>query len=90
LASQTSRRSPESSKGPKPSCVDTSKRRTDEKAAELITEWKAERSYPFADEPTTVVENADRELYEVVAVSAASAVQDSDLRGRRMSLRLIR
>jgi Histidine kinase-, DNA gyrase B-, and HSP90-like ATPase len=66
------------------------KRRTDERAAELITAWKTEASYPFPGEPTTLVERAERELFEVVAVSAAPAVQDSDVRGRRLSLRLIR
>jgi Histidine kinase-, DNA gyrase B-, and HSP90-like ATPase len=66
------------------------KRRTDEQAAELITAWKTEDSYPFPGEPTTTVERAERELFEVVAVSAATAVQDSDVRGRRLSLRLIR
>lgn len=66
------------------------KERSSSRQRELIEQWKAENSYPYADEPKDTVERAERDLFEVVAVTAAKAVQSSDAPARKFSLRLLR
>ena len=68
------------------------KERGDEETRKLIEDWKAEKVYPFADEPaTTKAEKASRDLFDVVAVSASTAVNASESKSaRRLSLRLLR
>jgi hypothetical protein len=56
----------------------------------LIEQWKAEKSYPYTDEPTDTLQQAERDLFDVVAVVAAKAVQTSDAPALRFSLRLLR
>jgi hypothetical protein len=57
---------------------------------ELIEQWKAEKSYPYTDEPKDTLQQAERDLFDVVAVAAAKAVQSSEAPARRFSLRLLR
>jgi hypothetical protein len=66
------------------------KERSSSRQRELIEQWKAERSYPYPGEPKDTLERAERDLFEVVAVTAAKAVQSSDQPSRRFSLRLLR
>jgi Histidine kinase-, DNA gyrase B-, and HSP90-like ATPase len=67
------------------------KARTDEVQGEVIEEWKQEQVYPYENEPTTQTEQVERELFDVVAVTASRAVNSSVERvGRRLSLRLLR
>jgi hypothetical protein len=68
------------------------KERAAEETRKLIEDWKAEKVYPFSDEPaTTKAEKASRDLFDVVAVSASSAVNSSESKSaRRLSLRLLR
>jgi Histidine kinase-, DNA gyrase B-, and HSP90-like ATPase len=57
----------------------------------VIEGWKEEESYPYRGEPADVVERAERDLFDVVAVAASEAVNSGgDARGRRLSLGLIR
>jgi hypothetical protein len=64
--------------------------RADEERRRQLEEWKTEKVYPFTEEPEGPTEEAERELFEVVAVTARDAVNASDMRGRRLSLRLLR
>lgn len=65
--------------------------RMKEKTAELIEDWKREQVYPYSGDAASPVEAVERELFEVVAVAAASAVNAaSDRPSRRLSLRLLR
>jgi hypothetical protein len=64
--------------------------RATEKGAELVAAWKEDNSYPYTDAPTGVVEQAERDLFDIVAVSAAPAVEAIDPRSRKLSLRLMR
>lgn len=64
--------------------------RATERGTELVREWKAERSYPYHSEPTNAVERAERDLFDIVAVTAAPVVEPADQRSRALSLRLLR
>lgn len=67
------------------------KSRLKEKTAELIEEWKREQVYPYQGDATSPVDKVERELFNVVAVAAAPAVNSSgDRPGRRLSLRLLK
>jgi hypothetical protein len=60
------------------------------RGAELIRSWKKDKSYPYAGEPTSDLELAERQLFEVVAVAAAPAVESIDVTARSFSLRLLK
>lgn len=66
------------------------KDRAKERTREQIAEWKAEKVYPFDGEPENKAERAARDVFDVVALSASSAVNASEKSGRRLSLRLLR
>lgn len=57
----------------------------------VIEQWRKERVYPYEAEPAGIVETAARDLFEVVAVAAAPAVNASeDKTSRRLALSLLR
>jgi hypothetical protein len=57
----------------------------------VIEEWRKERVYPFEEPPSDRVEEAARDLFDVVAVAAAPAVNATeDAKSRRLALRLLR
>lgn len=65
--------------------------RTKDKTSELIEGWKAEEVYPYVGEAESPVEQVERDLFDVVALAAASAVNNASERsGRRLSLRLLK
>jgi Histidine kinase-, DNA gyrase B-, and HSP90-like ATPase len=65
--------------------------RSAEQQAEVIEEWKSEQVYPYEEEAAPGVERVERDLFDVVAVTAAKAVNStSDRVARRFSLRLLR
>lgn len=66
------------------------KERTKERTHEQIAEWKRDNVYPFEGETQNRVEQAARDVFDVVALSASSAVNASEKSGRRLSLRLLR
>ncbi|MFG1909013.1 ATP-binding protein [Kribbella sp. NPDC048928] len=66
------------------------KERSAERGSELISAWKDDLTYPYQDEPASSVERSERDLFNIVAVAAAPVVEGSDLRSRKLSLRLLR
>ncbi len=67
------------------------KERANEKTRQVITEWKEEKVYPFEGDAENRAQQAARDVFDVVAVSASAAVNSSDNKtGRRLSLRLLR
>ena len=64
--------------------------RIHEKTREQIDQWKTERTYPFEGEPKDQTEQTVRDVFDVVALSASSTVNASEVRSRRFSLRLLR
>jgi hypothetical protein len=63
--------------------------RASEERQDVIARWKARDVYPYAKPPTNFAEAAERHVFDFVAVTAAQAVP-SDIRGARLSLRLIK
>ena len=57
----------------------------------LIEEWKEEDVYPYRERPSNAVEAAEKNLFDVVALAAAPAVNRSgDRVSKRLTLRLIK
>ena len=58
---------------------------------DLIQQWKDEAAYPYDEEPVDPIGQTEREIFDVVAVAAATAVNAaSDVRARRFSLAMLR
>lgn len=66
------------------------KERVSQRGRELVRAWKADKTYPYSDEPQTPVEQAERDLFEIVAVTAAPVLENTERKARALSLRLIR
>jgi hypothetical protein len=66
------------------------KGRSAEKQQEQISEWEAEGAYPDFRDQTTPVGIAERQAFEIVALSAASIVNEGTPRSRRLALNLIK
>lgn len=65
--------------------------RQSEQSRAVVDAWKSENVYPYQGEPADDVEKVERDLFEVVAITAAEAVNSAtEPAGRRLSLRLIR
>ena len=59
--------------------------------ATVIEDWKREDVYPYDSKVATGIEKVERDLFDVVAATAAKAVNStSDRIGKRFSLRLLR
>lgn len=67
--------------------------RAAEKVKDYVQGWKNEHAYPYEEEPQTPVEEAERKVFDVVAVSVATAlpeIQTFEHRTRRFQLRMLR
>ena len=67
--------------------------RATEKLQDYVQGWKNEHVYPYEEEPQTPVEEVQRKVFDVVAVSVATAlpeIQTSEHRTRRFQLRMLR
>ena len=67
--------------------------RAAEQAAGLLKEWRTERIYPFEEEPTNVVEKAEREVFDVLAFNVNTYLPDFqafDDKTKRFQFRLLR
>jgi hypothetical protein len=51
--------------------------RAAERARTIVDEWKASQVYPFEGEPTTVIERAERQVFDIVAVSVHDYTPDA-------------
>lgn len=69
------------------------RRRASEKAAGLVEEWQRAKIYPYQGEPTTAVEEAERQVFNVVALNVNQylpSFSDADEQTKRFHLRLLR
>ena len=67
------------------------KERAAEVEAEVIKEWKEQDVYPYDADAETPTERVERDLFDVVAVTASRAVNTtSDRVARKLSLRLLK
>jgi hypothetical protein len=65
--------------------------RSSEVTKRVIENWKQENAYPYEGEPRGTVEKAERDLFDVVALTAAKTVNSSgDAKAKRLQLRLMR
>jgi hypothetical protein len=69
------------------------RRRSAERATELVEEWKRDKIYPYEGEPATSLERSERQVFDIVALNVSTHLPDfaaSDRRNKQFSLRLLR
>jgi len=67
------------------------RKRSSEVTKRVIEEWKQEDAYPYEGEPQGTVEKAERDLFDVVALTAARTVNSSgDAKAKRLQLSLMK
>lgn len=69
------------------------RRRSSERAAGLVEEWQRENVYPYQGSAANVVEEAERQVFNVVALNLNSFLpefQEADEKTKRFQLRLLR
>jgi hypothetical protein len=67
------------------------KERDLERAGEVVQAWKGEHSYPYSEPPKDETERVEHELFELIAVTAADAVNAGrSVEARKFSLGLMR
>lgn len=67
--------------------------RNAERVHNLVADWKSEDVYPYEREPVGAVEKLEREVFDVVATSVATAlpdIQTIEKRTRKFQLRMLR
>lgn len=64
--------------------------RSSEVTRRVIDTWKQEDAYPYEGEPRGAVEKAERDLFDVVALTAAKTVNSGDTKAKRLQLRLMK
>jgi Histidine kinase-, DNA gyrase B-, and HSP90-like ATPase len=63
--------------------------RTDSLMATIVTTLKEERAYPYPDEITDPVQETERQLFDLVAVTARGPLRSSTPQNRKMTARLL-
>ena len=69
------------------------KARREEEAARRVAHWKQSGLYPYDGEPSTLVERAERKVFDVIALEVSSDIPDFDMssaKSQRLSFRLLR
>ena len=69
------------------------RKRAAEKAAGLVEEWRKEKIYPYEGEPASVVEKAEREVFNVLALNVNTYLPEfstSDDKTKRFQFHLLR
>jgi hypothetical protein len=67
--------------------------RAAETAKAVVAEWKQENVYPYTDDPKTRVEQAERQVFDIVAVNVAQLLPEFETtpaKGKALHLRLLR
>jgi hypothetical protein len=67
--------------------------RASEAARELVAQWKHDRVYPYEDEPKTQLDEAKRQVFDVVALKVHEYAPDfaaGEHKAQRLSLKLLR
>ncbi len=69
------------------------RKRKAELAKYIVHEWKEQNIYPYKDEAKNLIENAERQVFDICALelnSYLTGFEDSDNKNKRFSLRLLR
>lgn len=64
-----------------------------EKAQSLVGRWKEEQVYPYKNEPQSLVEKIEREVFDIVAVNVNNLLPEFDAtpqKGKQLQLRMLR
>jgi hypothetical protein len=75
------------------SIKDYFRERASERARTVVDEWKAEDIYPYQGEATNVIEKAERQVFDIVAVSVqdfAPDLQSAAPKAKALHLRMLR
>jgi hypothetical protein len=70
-----------------------SRKRAAAKARNIVEQWKSENSYPFEGEAASPIEEMERQVFEIVAVTASEHIdgfESGDAKTRTLHLRLLR
>lgn len=69
------------------------KERLHEDTRSRVERWKAESVYPYSGEPDSVVQRAERQVFEIVALNVATAIpefESLDAKNKRFQLRMLK
>ncbi len=69
------------------------RRRAAAEARSVVEAWKSENVYPYKEPPTDALDQAKRDVFDIVAVTAARHIEDFDKtsqKARRFQLRTLR
>lgn len=69
------------------------RKRSAEEAATVVEGWKKDGVYPYGGDPKDVIEQTERQVFDVVALQLSEALPDfeeSDTKSKRLSMRLLR
>jgi len=69
------------------------RKRTAEQAANLVEGWKKEKIYPYDGESKTIIEETERQVFDVLALNLNAYLPDferADPRNKRLALRLLK
>lgn len=69
------------------------RQRAAEQSVEVVRSWKSEKIYPYEGEPKNIIEEAERQVFDVVALNLNSYLPDferSEKKSKKLSLQLIR
>lgn len=69
------------------------KTRSKEKLKGLVDEWKKEDVYPYKDDPADSAQTVERQVFDLIAVTAATNLPDfqtQDRRNRKFQLRMLK
>lgn len=64
--------------------------RAQQRRAQAVEDWKAEHSYPYTAEPTTVPEKIIRRTFDIVATASTAVLAKMDAEQRRFSMQLMK
>lgn len=69
------------------------RKRSAEVAANVVEGWKKDGVYPYGGDPKDVIEQTERQVFDVVALQLSEALPDfeeSDTKSKKFSMRLLR
>ncbi len=64
-----------------------------EKRLSIVEEWKADKVYPFENAPVTIIEEAERRVFDILAINvvdASPAIAAADDASKKLTFRLLR
>jgi hypothetical protein len=79
--------------GSKERLRDHFRRRTAERAVDLVEAWKKDKVYPFEGEPQDIIEESERQVFDVLALNLNAYLphfDEADSKNKRLSLQLLK